>query len=237
MLTKWLPVIVTAGATILTALFSPSFITTHPVLFAVLNGLAQLLHAVLPSTVSGPPVGTATRTMMLMTLLMALLCVPVTVLAQVSPITPPSAFPETTVTLNLSPITLPGLTNTVAGAETDVLISPSPNLSFGESTLASSSMIFAGGRANYVIMPVSTWIQNNSPNLNGYQFQFYVTASLGVVKPVGVSGNPHWGERSGVGLNYAINGQWGAGFDAEWGNFVGVQRNTWTLAFGPNFHF
>jgi hypothetical protein len=47
---KWLPVTVTSGATVLTALFTPAFVMAHPVLFAVLNAVAQLLHAVLPST-------------------------------------------------------------------------------------------------------------------------------------------------------------------------------------------
>lgn len=147
------------------------------------------------------------------------------------------AFPTTSTQLTLSPITLPGLTNSVAGAETDVLISPSPMLALGETTLTSTSMVFAGGRFNYVIKPVSTWIQNHSPNLNGYQFQFGLTGSVGVVKPVGNIGSPHWGERAGGFLNYAINGQWGAGVDIEWGNFPGVQHNTWTFAVGPNFHF
>jgi len=153
--------------------------------------------------------------------------------------TPPntSAFPSTTVSFNLSPITLPGVKSTVAGAETDVLLTPSNSFQVGETTLTSSSMIFVGGRGNYVIKSVSDFIQNHSPNLNGYQFQFGFTGSVGVVKPVGVVGNPHWGERGGVFLNYAVNGQWGMGVDAEWGNFPGVQHNTWTFAFGPNFHF
>jgi hypothetical protein len=50
--TKWIPVVVTASTTVLTAVFSPTFITAHPLAFAVANGFAQLLHSVLPSTMS-----------------------------------------------------------------------------------------------------------------------------------------------------------------------------------------
>jgi hypothetical protein len=169
--------------------------------------------------------------------LLTVLVLSIASLAQTEPAPQTTAFPETSVTFNLAPITLPGLKSTIAGAETDILIAPSNSFSLGETTLTGSTMIFAGGRAQYVIKPVSTWIQTHSPNLNGYQFQFGVTSSLGVVKPVGTVGTPHWGERAGVFLNYALNGQWGLGVDAEWGNFVGVQRNTWTLGVGPNFHF
>lgn len=170
------------------------------------------------------------------TLIFAILALSLAAVAQ-TPEPIPSAFPSTTVTFNLSPITLPGLKSTIAGAETDILISPSNSLSVGETTVTGASMLFVGGRAQYVIKPVSQFIQTHSPNLNGYQFQFGVTSSLGVVKPVDIAGTAHWGERAGVFLNYAINGQWGMGLDTEWGNFPGVQHNTWTLAFGPSFHF
>jgi len=148
-----------------------------------------------------------------------------------------STFPETTVSLSLSPISLPGNKSTLAGAETDVLINPSNTFALGPTSILGSSMVFTGGRVNVVIKPISTYIQNHSPNLNGYQFQFGVTSSVGVVKPVGSVGNVHWGERAGVFVNYAINGNWGTAVDVQWGNFTGVQSNTWTLAFGPNFHF
>lgn len=174
-----------------------------------------------------------------LSLISVLLVLAVASFAQTAPVTPPAttAFPETSVTFNLAPITLPGLKASVAGAETDVLVAPSPSFQVGETSLASSSMIFEGGRGQYVIKPISTWLQNHSPNLNGYQFQFGLTGSAGVVKPVGAGGTAHWGERAGVFVNYAVSGQWGLGVDAEWGNFPGVAHNTWTLAVGPNLHF
>jgi hypothetical protein len=148
-----------------------------------------------------------------------------------------AAFPTTTMSLSLTPMTLPGVKGSIAGAETDVMVKPSNTFSVGETTLVNSAMIFVGGRGEYVIAPISTYIQNHSPNLNGYQFQFGLTGSAGVVKPVSSVGAPHWGERAGVFMNYAINGTWGAGIDAEWGNFPGTVHNTWTLAFGPSIHF
>jgi hypothetical protein len=47
---KWIPIIITATSTVLAAVLTPGFLAAHPVTFAVLNGLAQLLHSVLPST-------------------------------------------------------------------------------------------------------------------------------------------------------------------------------------------
>src|SRR4029077_6001335 len=78
---------------------------------------------------------------MLCTLIVALvLCVGLS--AQTTPPTPTSAFPETTVSFNLSPITLPGLKNSVAGAETDIMIAPSGSFEVGETTIASSQFVF-----------------------------------------------------------------------------------------------
>lgn len=175
-----------------------------------------------------------------MKILIAILAMTIAVSAQkAAPHTAanPSAFPETSVSINLAPINLPGLKTSVAGVETDVMIAPSEYLSLGETTIVSPSMVFTGGRYNYQVEAVSSWIQNHSPNLNGYQFQFYLTGSAGVVKPVGSTGTGHWGERAGIGLNYAISGTWGTAFEAQWGNFPGVAHTTWTLAFGPNVHF
>jgi hypothetical protein len=53
-MTKWLPVGVTVAITILTALFTPAFVVAHVTAFALFNAAAQVLHAVLPSTVAPP---------------------------------------------------------------------------------------------------------------------------------------------------------------------------------------
>jgi hypothetical protein len=151
----------------------------------------------------------------------------------------PSAFPTTTYNFNLTPITLPGAKTSVTGAETDVKIKITPNFGLGETTLISGDYSFIGGRGDYVIPQFSKWLQNVSPTLNGYQFQLGVTGSAGVVRtPVALGQSvSHWGERAGMFLNYAVSGNVGLGLEAQWTNLPGYAHTTYSIAFGPNFHF
>lgn len=160
-------------------------------------------------------------------------------LSQTSPPAAPSAFPSTTVNFNLSPITLPGAKTSVAGAETDVKLKITTNMQVGSTTLVSGDYSFLGGRGDYVIPGFSKWLNNISPTLNGYNFQLYVTGSAGVVRtPIAAGVNQsHWGERAGLGLNYAFNSNMGLGFESQWCNFPGYAHTTYSVAFGPNFHF
>lgn len=151
--------------------------------------------------------------------------------------TPPSAFEGTTVTFNLTPISLPGAKQSVTGQETDILLSLTPNNQIGETTLINSSFIFAGGRYNRLFPKISNWLNNVSPNLNGMKFQFGLTGSLGVVKIPGAVSSTHWGERAGVFTNYQISNSWALGFESQWDNFPGYAHNTYSIAFGPAFHF
>lgn len=151
----------------------------------------------------------------------------------------PTAFPTTTVSFNLTPISLPGAKTSVSGAEVDAFLKLTSNISFGETSLISGGYSFIGGRVNYVIPQFSKWLNNTSPTLNGYQFQLGVTGSLGVDRvPTGpgVSAS-HWGERAGLFLNYAVNGTVGLGMEAQWCNFPGYAQTSYSVAFGPNFHF
>lgn len=150
-----------------------------------------------------------------------------------------SAFPSTSVTFNLTPVTLPGAKTSLAGAETDAKLKVSTNLAIGETNLIGGDYAFIGERSDYVIPQFSKWLQNTSPTLNGYQFQLGVTQSLGVIRsPVSAGTNAsHWGERAGMFLNYAMNGNTGLGFEAQWCNFPGYAHSTYSIAFGPNFHF
>ncbi len=43
------PLIITLAGTIGAAVFTPAFIAAHPFAFAAVGGIAQLLHAALPS--------------------------------------------------------------------------------------------------------------------------------------------------------------------------------------------
>jgi hypothetical protein len=49
LLSKYGPLVCTLAATVGAAIFTPSFIAAHPVVFAWINAAAQFLHAVLPS--------------------------------------------------------------------------------------------------------------------------------------------------------------------------------------------
>ncbi|MGA7686574.1 MAG: hypothetical protein WCA58_16295 [Terriglobales bacterium] len=49
LLIKYGPLVVTVAGTIGVAIFTPTFILDHPMAFAWVNGVAQLLHAMLPS--------------------------------------------------------------------------------------------------------------------------------------------------------------------------------------------
>ena len=49
LLKQYGPLLITLAGTIGAAVFTPAFVTAHPVAFAAVNAVAQLLHAVLPS--------------------------------------------------------------------------------------------------------------------------------------------------------------------------------------------
>lgn len=156
-----------------------------------------------------------------------------------APTPQPSAFADTTVNFSLTPISLPGVSQSVPGAETDVKLNVSTNNVVGETTLISSAYSFIGGRYDRMIPSFSTWLNNHSPQLNGYNFQLGLTASLGVVRtPNGVGTTAeHWGERAGAFINYKANSIMGLGVEAQWCNFPGYSHNTYSVAVGPNFHF
>ena len=49
LLAKYGPLLVTIAGTVGVAIFTPAFIAGHPMAFAWVNAMAQLLHATLPS--------------------------------------------------------------------------------------------------------------------------------------------------------------------------------------------
>lgn len=161
-------------------------------------------------------------------------CTPVPAPAQTTTTTtPPSAFESTTFNFALTPITLPGSGTTLSGAETDVMVNVSPNNAFGQTTLISSSP-FIGGRYERTLPSVAKWIQNNT-SLTGGNFQFALTASLGVVD----ASTHHYGESAGFVLKYAPSGatNFNVAADVEWANLPGIAHNIPKLSIGPNFRF
>ena len=153
--------------------------------------------------------------------------------------TPPSAFATTSISFNLSPLTLPGTSQgTLSGAETDIMFPLTTNNHFGETTLIGEST-FVGGRYDHVIPAVANYLQNHTA-LTGGNFQFAITSSLGVVKGVKAS----WGGRTGFSLKYAPAGStsFDIGFEAQANylpNYAGLGSQHWvpSVALGPNFRF
>jgi hypothetical protein len=147
--------------------------------------------------------------------------------------TPPSPFADTTYSFGLTPITLPGASQTLAGAETDILINVTPNNAFGQSTLISTSP-FIGGRYDRTIPQVGKWLQEHTA-LTGFNFQAYVTGSLGIVK----AERTHWGERAGLGLRWAPNGatNFSVAFEAQANNLPGISRWIPSISVSPQFRF
>lgn len=170
----------------------------------------------------------------LFVVLLSIACV-----AQTAPPPAPSAFQSTTVTFNLNQITLPGAKQSLAGAEIDAKLKITPNTQIGETSLVAADYSFIGGRGDHVFPGFSKWLNNISPMLNGYQFQLGLTGSVGVVRvPIGAGANAsHWGERAGFFLNYAVSGNTGLAVEGQWCNFPGYAHTTYSVAFGPNFHF
>lgn len=165
---------------------------------------------------------------------LAFLCLSLTLcFAQTTP-TPATPFSSTSVSFSLTPITLPSVGQTLAAAETDTLFHFTTNNLIGATVLVSSES-FVGGRYNRVFPSVSTWLQNHTA-LQGNQFEVGLTLSGGVVEAAKVQ----WGGRGGVFINYALNGSWAMGFEAQANYLPGIITNgKWipSFAIGPNFHF
>jgi hypothetical protein len=151
----------------------------------------------------------------------------------------PSAFSTTSISFNLTPITLPGSSKgTLSGAETDIMFPLTTNNIFGETTLIGEST-FIGGRYERVIPSVAKYLQNHTA-LTGGNFQFALTSSLGVVRGVTNS----WGGRTGFSLKYAPAGStsFNIGFEAQANylpNYAGLGTQHWipSVALGPNFRW
>lgn len=151
---------------------------------------------------------------------------------------PPSAFATTSFSFNLSPITLPKVGQTAAGAETDAMFPLTTNNRFGETTLIGNST-FIGGRYDRVFPSVAKYLQSHTA-LTGGNFEAGLTSSLGVVK----ASNTYWGGRAGFFLHYAPNGStnFNIGFEAQANylpGYAGATSQHWvpSLAVGPNFRW
>jgi len=175
------------------------------------------------------------------TIALAFLCLALT-LAGFAQTTPPaapapSAFPSTNFSVILTPTQLPGGKSSVTGTMNGASITVTPNLDVENLNVISTSFNYFSGGAKYFFPSLSKALNNASPTLNGYNFQFYLTGTLGSVRVLGGPQGGHWGETIGGGINYALNGSVGLGVEAQYAKLPGYANNTYLVAFGPNFHF
>lgn len=144
-----------------------------------------------------------------------------------------ATFDTTTISFALTPVVLPGIGQSLAGAETDVMYAVTTNNSFGITTLISNDT-FVGGRYERTFPTIAAWLQNHT-NLTGAQFRAGVTGSLGVVK----ASTNYWGEGAGIFVKWMPQGQttFSMGFDVEAVNLPGISHWTPKIAISPSFSF
>lgn len=145
------------------------------------------------------------------------------------------------------PVALPAGGSTVAGSISGLTFSPTPNFDLREDNLVvatpaaqGTSLGFFGG-FNYRVLDLSKYLNNVSPNLNGYRFNFYVTASAGVDRITDAAGNTrqHYAFLGGGGISYDLNqsGSWQMGVEIRYAKLPGIANNTAIVSLGPSFHF
>lgn len=150
-------------------------------------------------------------------------------------------LPTQTWSTTFAPMSIPGIGQTFAGTIADVGVSPTPNTTFALETIqapgAPDFVGFYGGAANYRITALSTLLNNISPNLSGYRFQFTVLGSVGVVR---ASNGNHFGATAGGRIDYALSstGTWTLGVEARAVRLPYVMQG-WKpgFSFGPAIHF
>lgn len=144
--------------------------------------------------------------------------------------------------LTAQPIALPGGHQTVAGTVAGMTFTPTANFDLREDNILAPGANFQGffGGFNYRLPIISTAVNNISPNLNGYRFQFYVTGSAGVDRiTLPAQTKQHYAFLAGGGVNYDLTGtgRWTMGFELRYAKFPGNANNTVVVSMGPELHF
>jgi hypothetical protein len=153
------------------------------------------------------------------------------------------AAPVSAFSLTAQPVSLPGGKSTIVGMITGLTFTPTPNLDLREDNILAAGnnvQVFAGG-FNYRLPVLSSKLNNVSPNLNGYRFQFYITASVGVDRITQVDGTTaqHYAVLAGGGLNYDVtgSGRWTFGGEVRYAKLPGFANSTAIVSVGPSLHF
>lgn len=152
------------------------------------------------------------------------------------------SFAQTnTFSLSLSPISLPGGKQTVAGTEAGATLTVTNNLDLGNVDILApgSNFQYFAGKFNYRLPVLQTKLNNASPNLDGFRFGFYVTGSAGIDRITGPVTAQHYGFTAGMGLNYDLTGKgtWTFGGEVQYAKFPGLANNTYLISVGPAIHF
>jgi hypothetical protein len=147
----------------------------------------------------------------------------------------------TTFSLTASPLMVPGSTSggsTLAATITGINLTITPNFDLRQDNIITTDTKLQGyfGGFNYRIPQLSAGLNSISPNLNGYNFQFYITGSAGADV---VNGARHYAFLAGGGLNYKLTsgGAWTLGAEVRYAKLPGYNNNTMIVSVGPTFHF
>lgn len=160
-----------------------------------------------------------------------------------TPTTPSTPTGLSTFALTATPVALPGNHQTVAGTIAGLTFTPTQNFDLREDNILVPGQNFQGyfGGFNYRLPAISTAVNNVSPNLNGYRFQFYLTASMGVdrITPPNENTAQHYAFLAGGGVNYMLTsgGMWTLGVEIRYAKFPGLANNTAIVSLGPSIHF
>lgn len=160
--------------------------------------------------------------------------------------TPPPAPTVGTFSVAANAIALPGKNNsTLAAAMTGVTLQVTPNFNLRQTNFVSSGAetnAYFGG-FDYTIPKFSKWLNDISPNLNGYDFKLQATASVGASRIANPTTNDviqHYAFLVGGRLQYAIKGSSTYSLVLELDDFNSpglAKRNNLVVAAGPVIHF
>jgi len=144
--------------------------------------------------------------------------------------------------LTAQPVALPGNHQTVAGTVAGVTFTPTANFDLREDNILAPGQNFQGffGGFNYRLPAISTKLNNVSPNVNGYRFDFYITASAGVDRiTLPTNTAQHYAFLAGGGITYDLtnSGTWTLGVEVRYAKLPGLANNTAIVSVGPAWHF
>lgn len=148
---------------------------------------------------------------------------------------------QQTFSLTAQPLMIPGSKTggqTLAAAITGITLTVTPNFDLRNDDIITSDGNLQGyfGGFTYRLPALSKGLNNKSSTLNGYNFQFYLTASAGENY---VSNRSHVGFLAGGGLNYKVTsgGAWTFGVEVRYAKLPGYHNNTAIVSVGPTLHF